>query len=102
MFWVFRNIISLDMSSSPTSSLLLKGIMGSSWDLSYLLSLQEVVVTLIRKKMSHHLYMVSLFRDGLIGLVTILSGMISDMIRLVVSLSSRISSLPPISMSFIS
>jgi hypothetical protein len=102
MFWVFRKILSLDLSSSPTSSLLLKGIMGSSRDLSYLLSLQEAVVMLTRKKMSRHLYMVALFRDGLIGLVAILSGRIYEMIRLVVSLSSRISSLPPISMSFIS
>jgi hypothetical protein len=42
----------------------------------------------MRMKMSHHLYMVALFRDGWIKLVAILS--------------SRISSLPPISMSFIS
>jgi hypothetical protein len=48
-------------------------------------------------KMSHRLYMVSLFRDGLINLVATLSG---GMIRLMVSLSNRISSLPPISMSF--
>jgi hypothetical protein len=39
--------------------------------------------------------MVSLFKDGLIRLVATLS---SRMIMLMVSLSSRISSLPPISM----
>jgi hypothetical protein len=48
--------------------------MGSSWDLSCLLSLQEVVIMLMGMNMSHRLHMVSLFRDGLIELVAILSG----------------------------
>jgi hypothetical protein len=41
-----------DMSMSLTSFLLLKEIMGSSWDLSYLLSLQEEVIMLTGMKMS--------------------------------------------------
>jgi hypothetical protein len=82
-----RNIfLSLDMSLSLTSFLLLKGIMGSSWDLSYLLSLQEAVIMLTGMKMSHRLHMVALFRDGLIELVAILSGRISGMIRIAIVL----------------
>jgi hypothetical protein len=54
-----------------------QGNHGSSWDLSYLLSLQEAMIILMGMKMSHRLHMVSLFRDGLIELVAILSGRIS-------------------------
>jgi hypothetical protein len=53
-------------------------------------------------KMSHSLHMVALFRDGLIKLVAILSGGISEIIRIAVALFSKISSSPPFSMSFIS
>jgi hypothetical protein len=52
--------------------------------------------------MSLRLHIISPFRDGLIELVAITSGMIPCMIRVVDIISSRISSLPTISMSFIS
>jgi hypothetical protein len=65
--------------------------MRSSWDLSYLLSLQEAMIMFMRMKMSHRLHIVALFRDGLIRLVVTLSG---RMIRLMVSISSK-DFLPP-------
>ena len=76
--------------------------MGSSWDLSCLLSLQEAMIMLIGMAMSYCLHMGSLFGDGLIELVDILSCMIFKMIRITTTLFSKISSLLPISMSFIS
>jgi hypothetical protein len=51
---------------SLTSFPLLREIMRSSWDLSYLLSLQEAMIMLMRMKMSLRLHIVSPFRDGLI------------------------------------
>jgi hypothetical protein len=102
MFWISGRILSLDLSLSLSLSLLLKEIMWSYWDLSYLLNLQEAMVSLMKMKMSHCLYIASLFIDGLIELVAILSGMISRIIKIATTLFSKISSLPPISMSFIS
>jgi hypothetical protein len=46
--------------------------------------------------------MVALFRDGMIELWDILSGRISGMIRIAVTLFNKISSLPPISIGLIS
>jgi hypothetical protein len=83
---------------SLTSSLLVKEIMRSYWDLAFLLGLREATIMSMRMKMSHHLHIVAIFKDGLIRLMVTPSGM---MIRLMVSLSNMISSLPPISMSFI-
>jgi len=51
---------------------------------------------------SSRIHMVSLFRDGSIKLVAIFSGKIFWIIKIVDALFSRISSLPSISMSFIS
>jgi hypothetical protein len=76
--------------------------MGSSWDLSCFLSIQEATIMLMGMKMSHRLHMVSLFRDGLIKLMAILSRKIYGMIIIAASLFNNISFLPPISMSFIS
>jgi hypothetical protein len=72
--------------------------MRSYWDLSYIIDLQEEKIMLMRMKMSHNIHIVSLFRYGLIRIVVMPSG---RMIKLMVSLSSKISSLPPISMIFI-
>jgi hypothetical protein len=77
-------------------------IMRSSWDLSYLLDLQEASIMFRRMKMSLHLHIVAHFRDGLINLVDITSSNIPCMIKVADILSNRISSLPPISMNFIS
>jgi hypothetical protein len=86
----------------PYLHLLLREAMHSSSDLSSPLSIQQAVDLCARMKMNCHLYMIVLFRDGLIKLVAITSGGIPWMIIVVDILSNRISSLPPISMSFIS
>jgi hypothetical protein len=85
MFWVSGRTFSLNLS---LSLLILEEIMGSFWDISYILSLHEVVVMLMRKKMSHHVCTIVLFKY--------------ESMEPVVVLSSRISSLPPMFMSFIS
>jgi hypothetical protein len=82
-----------------TSYPLLQETMQYSSDLSFPLSPRQAVSLYAQMKMSLHLHIVAPFRDGLISLVATLSG---RMIGLMVSLSSRISSLPPIFMSFIS
>jgi hypothetical protein len=73
-----------------------------SFNLSSPLSLQQAVDIYAQINISQLIHMVSLFIDGLIVLVAILSGRIPGMIRITDIISSRISSLPPITMSFIS
>jgi hypothetical protein len=82
-----------------TSYPLLQETMQYSSDLSFSLSLRQIVSLCARMKMSLRLHIIAPFRGGLISLVATLSG---GVIGLMVSLSSRISSLPPIFMSFIS
>jgi hypothetical protein len=90
------------MRLSLTSYILLLEAMRSSSSISYPLSLQQALDLCVLMNMNHHPYMIVLFRDGLIELVAITSGRIPWMIRVVDILSIGISSLTPISMSFIS
>jgi hypothetical protein len=97
-----RGNIFVDLSMSLTSIFLLNEMMGSSWDLSCLLNIQEAMIMLMGMKIIHHIHMVALFIDGLIELVAILSGMISRMIKIAATLFNEISSLPPITMTLFS
>ena len=74
------------MRLSLTSYLLLWEAMQFSSNISSPLSLQEAMIKWLRNNMTHHLYMVPLFRHGCIKLVAILL--------------SRIVSPPPSSMSW--
>jgi len=85
-FSIARIYFPLDMRLSLTYNIFLGASMQFYFDLSYLLSLHEVVIMWIREKMIHHLYMVSLFIYG--------------SIRVVVIPSSKTFSFPPTSMSF--
>jgi len=99
---VARIFLPLDMRLSLTSYLSLWEAMPSSFDLSYPLSIQQALDLCAQIKMNHRLYMEVLFGDGLAMLVAILLGKITRLIKLVDSLSTRISSLLSISLSFIS
>jgi hypothetical protein len=94
-----RGDVFLHLRLFLTSHPLLQRTMQYSSDLSFPLCPRQVVSLYARMKMSLRLHMVASFRYGLINLVATLSG---GMIGLMVSLSSRNSSLPPIFMSFIS
>jgi hypothetical protein len=78
---------------------LLQEFMQYSSNLSSPLGPRQEVSLYALMNMRLHLHIVSPFKDGLISLVATLSG---GMIRLMVSLSNMISSLPPIFMSFFS
>ena len=75
-----------------TSYPLLQETIQYTSNLSFPLSPRQVMSIYVSMKISFHLHIVAPFRDGLISLVDTLSG---GMIRLMVSLSNKISSLPP-------
>jgi hypothetical protein len=94
-----RDDVFLHLRLFLTSYPLLQDIMPYSYDLSSPLIPRQATSFYASMNMSLHIHIVAHFRDELISLVATLSG---GMTRLMVSLSSRISSLPPIFMIFIS